>query len=77
MWAGCKLTYQGGMGKDIIPAVEAAASKIATLGVIGALVLTAAGMMLHSPVLGALALVVVLIAVVFRRPLARLFVRRP
>lgn len=64
------------MGKEITPFIEAAASKIATLGVIAALILTAAGMTLRSPLLGGLALVVVLVAIVFRRPLARLFVRQ-
>jgi len=54
------------------PADEARAGRIATAGIIIALVSTAAGMMLHSPLLGAIGLVVVLVAVIFRRPLARL-----
>lgn len=60
------------MSRPSTPAEQANASRIATAGIIIALVCTAAGMVLHSPVLGGLALVVVLVAVVFRHPLARL-----
>ena len=60
------------MNPPLPPADEARAGRIATAGIIIALASTAAGMMLRSPLLGGFGLVAVLIAIVFRRPLARL-----
>ncbi|MCX5515251.1 hypothetical protein C3941_12900 [Kaistia algarum] len=64
------------MSNEITPSIALTASRIAMVGIIAALLLTIGGMVLHSPVLGGLALVVVMIAVIGRMPLARLFARR-
>lgn len=64
------------MSPPVKPAEETNASRIATAGIVIALASTAAGMLLHSPVLGGLGLVVVLFAVLLRRPLARLITPR-
>lgn len=52
------------------------ASRIATIGIIAGLACTSLGMLAHSPVSGAAGLLVVLVAVVLRRPLARLVAGR-
>ncbi|MBB5754170.1 hypothetical protein [Prosthecomicrobium pneumaticum] len=52
------------------------ASRIATIGIIAGLACTSLGMLARSPVFGGAGLLVVLIAVVLRRPLARLVAGR-
>ena len=51
------------------------ASRVATVGIVAGLVLTAAGMMLRSPVAGAAGLIILAILVIFRVPIARLMMR--
>lgn len=64
------------MSNEISTEFDRTASRIATAGIILGLALTAAGMMLRSPVLGAMGLAGVPLAILFRRPLARLVTRR-
>ncbi len=54
---------------------ELLSSRVATVGVVAGLLLTAAGMMLHSPVAGAAGLIILPVLVIFRRPIARLLAR--
>lgn len=56
--------------------LEQRASRVATAGIIAGLVLTAAGMMLRSPVAGAAGLIILSVLVLARRPIARLLARR-
>jgi hypothetical protein len=60
---------------DEKPSIEAKASRVAMTGIIACLVLTAAGMMTREPIFGALALIVIAVSVIFRRPIARLLSR--
>jgi hypothetical protein len=61
---------------DEKPTTDAKASRVAMVGIIAGLVLTAAGMITREPIFGALALIAIFIGVVFRRPIARLFASR-
>ena len=54
---------------------ELLASRVATVGIVAGLVLTAAGMMLRSPVAGASGLIILAVLVIFRRPIAGLLAR--
>lgn len=60
------------MSNDLSSALDQKASRVATVGVVAGMALTAAGMMIHSPILGGLGLASLAIIVIFRRPLARL-----
>ncbi|HWJ76241.1 MAG TPA: hypothetical protein VNX29_24015 [Kaistia sp.] len=51
------------------------ASRVATVGIVAGLVLTAAGMMLRSPVAGGAGLIILAVLVIFRVPIARLLAR--
>jgi hypothetical protein len=55
--------------------IEAKASRVAMTGITACLALTAAGMITREPIFGALALIVILVSVIFRRPIARLISR--
>lgn len=57
---------------DQKPNIDAKASRVAMTGIIACLVLTAAGMIAREPLFGALALIVIVVAVIFRRPIARM-----
>ncbi|SHG09474.1 hypothetical protein SAMN02745157_3584 [Kaistia soli DSM 19436] len=51
------------------------ASRVATIGIVAGLVLTAVGMMLRSPVAGGAGLVILAVLVIFRVQIARLLMR--
>lgn len=59
------------MSNDNLPTIERQSSRVAMIGIVIGLVLTAAGMMLRSPILGGVGLVALVVLVIFRRPLAR------
>jgi len=60
------------MANEITTKLDQKASRVALVGIIAGLVLTAAGMMIRSPVLGALGLIGLAVLVILRRPIARL-----
>ena len=60
------------MANEITTQLDQKASRVALVGIIAGLVLTAAGMMIRSPVLGALGLIGLAVLVILRRPIARL-----
>jgi hypothetical protein len=55
--------------------IEKRESRVAMVGIVGCLVCTSAGMVFSSPVLGAIGLVVIVILVPFRKPIARALAR--
>lgn len=61
---------------DDKPPLDATASRIAMSGIIACLVLTAAGMVTREPIFGALGLATIVVAVIFRRQIAKLISRR-
>jgi hypothetical protein len=63
------------MSKQSTPPTEQNASRVALVGIIAGLVLTSAGMLMRSPVLGGVGLVALAILVIFRRPIAGLVTR--
>ena len=56
--------------------VDDKASRVAMIGIIAGLVLTAAGMFTREPIFGALGLAIIVIMVILRRPIARLLSSR-
>jgi hypothetical protein len=56
--------------------VDDKASRVAMIGIIAGLVLTAAGMFAREPIFGALGLAIIVIMVILRRPIARLLSSR-
>ena len=60
------------MANEISTKLDQKASRVAMVGIIAGLILTAAGMMMRSPVLGALGLIGLAVLVILRRPIARL-----
>jgi len=60
------------MANEITTKLDQKASRVAMVGIIGGLALTAAGMMIRSPLLGALGLIGLAVLVILRRPIARL-----
>lgn len=57
---------------DQKPSLEDKASRVAMTGIIAGMALTAGGMFTREPILGALGLAIIVIAVILRRPIARL-----
>ena len=57
---------------DPKPNIDVKASRVAMTGIVASLALTAAGMIAREPLFGALALIIIVIAVIFRRPIARM-----
>jgi len=57
---------------DPKPSLDDKASRVAMVGIIAGMALTAAGMFAREPILGALGLGILFAAVVLRRPIARL-----
>lgn len=56
-------------------ALERLASRVATAGIIAGLALTAAGMLLRSPLAGGAGLAILAALVLFRHPIAKLVAR--
>jgi len=52
------------------------ASRVAMVGIIAGLVLTAAGMLFSQPIFGGLGLAIIVVLVLLRRPIARLLSSR-
>jgi hypothetical protein len=61
---------------DEKPTIDAKASRVAMTAIIACLVLTAAGMITREPIFGALALIVIVVGVICRRPIARMLSSR-
>jgi len=61
---------------DPKPSLDDKASRVAMVGIIAGMALTAAGMFAREPILGALGLIILFVAVVLRRPIARLLSSR-
>ncbi len=57
------------------PDLHLLSSRVATVGIVAGLVLTAGGMILRSPVAGGAGLVILAVLVIFRLPIARLIAR--
>lgn len=58
------------------PSIDDKASRVAMVGIIAGLVLTAAGMMFRQPIFGGLGLAIIVVLVILRRPIARLLSSR-
>ncbi|MCX5579048.1 hypothetical protein [Kaistia terrae] len=56
--------------------VDEKASRVAMIGIIAGLVLTAAGMLTREPIFGGLGLAIIVVMVILRRPIARLLSSR-
>ncbi|MBN9026638.1 MULTISPECIES: hypothetical protein [Kaistia] len=56
--------------------IDDKASRVAMVGIIAGLVLTAAGMMFRQPIFGGLGLFLIVVLVLLRRPIARLLSSR-
>ncbi|WEK49542.1 MAG: hypothetical protein P0Y66_17725 [Candidatus Kaistia colombiensis] len=53
------------------PSLDDKASRVAMVGIIAGLVLTAAGMLASQPIFGGLGLAIIVVLVLLRRPIAR------
>lgn len=61
---------------DPMPTLDEKASRVAMTSIIAGMALTAAGMFTREPILGALGLVILVVGVILRRPIARLLSSR-